>query len=44
MNSILNLNNKVAIITGAGKGISKETAILFKSLGCKLALISRGFN
>ena len=37
----LQLNEKVAIITGAGKGIGKETAILFKKLGCKLALISK---
>ena len=41
MNEVLNLQNKVCIITGAGKGIGKETAILLSKLGCKLALISR---
>lgn len=41
MNNLLKLENKVCIITGAGKGIGKETAILFAKLGCKLALISR---
>ncbi len=41
MNNTLQLNTKIAIITGAGKGIGRETAILFKNLGCKLALISR---
>lgn len=37
----MNLENKVCIITGAGKGIGKDTAILFAQLGCKLALISK---
>lgn len=41
MNNTLGLQNKVCIITGAGKGIGKETAIIFAKLGCKLALISR---
>ncbi len=41
MNNILKLKNKVCIITGAGKGIGRETAILFAKLGCKLSLISR---
>jgi len=37
----MNLENKVCIITGAGKGIGRDTAVLFAELGCKLALISR---
>jgi len=41
MENTLKLKNKIAIITGAGKGIGKETAILFAKLGCRLALISR---
>ena len=41
MNNTLGLDNKVCIITGAGKGIGRETAILLSKLGCKLALISR---
>lgn len=41
MNNTLGLEHRVCIITGAGKGIGRETAILFAKLGCKLALISR---
>jgi len=37
----MKLENKVCIITGAGKGIGRDTAILFAQLGCKLALISK---
>ena len=37
----MNLENKVCIITGAGKGIGRDTAVLFAELGCKLALISK---
>lgn len=37
----MNLENQVCIITGAGKGIGKDTALLFAQMGCKLALISR---
>ena len=33
--------DRVAIITGAGKGIGRETAKVFKQAGAKLALISR---
>jgi len=41
MHNTLQLKNKVVIITGAGKGIGRETALLFKKLGSKLALISK---
>jgi NAD(P)-dependent dehydrogenase (short-subunit alcohol dehydrogenase family) len=37
----MKLENKVCIITGAGKGIGRDTALLFAQLGCKLALISK---
>ena len=37
----MNLENKVCIITGAGKGIGRDTAVLFAQMGCKLALISK---
>lgn len=35
------INNKVCIITGAGKGIGRETARLFYQKGASLALITR---
>lgn len=35
------INNKVCIITGAGKGIGREAARLFYQKGAKLALITR---
>jgi len=41
MKDIINLKNKVCIITGVGKGIGRETAILFKEQGVNLALITR---
>ncbi len=41
MNDIISLRDKVVIITGAGKGIGYETAKVFASLGCKIAVISR---
>jgi len=41
---MFNLKNRVCVITGAGKGIGRESAILFSKLGCKLALISRDKN
>jgi NAD(P)-dependent dehydrogenase (short-subunit alcohol dehydrogenase family) len=37
----MNLNNKVAIITGASSGIGRSSAILFASLGAKLVLVGR---
>lgn len=36
-----NLNNKVVIVTGAGKGIGYETAKVFYNYGAKIAVISR---
>lgn len=38
---MINIKNKRIVVTGAGKGIGRETAILFASLGAKLALIAR---
>ena len=37
----MNLNDKVVIITGAGSGIGRATAIAFSNWGCKLALIDK---
>jgi len=37
----MNLNNKVAIITGASSGIGRASAILFSTLGAKLVLTGR---
>uniref|UniRef100_A0A0K0DYL5 3-oxoacyl-[acyl-carrier-protein] reductase FabG-like n=1 Tax=Strongyloides stercoralis TaxID=6248 RepID=A0A0K0DYL5_STRER len=42
MNSkVINLANKVAIITGASSGIGRETAILFNKLGASILLTGR---
>jgi len=40
----MNLNDKVAIITGAGSGIGRATAISLSNWGCKLCLIDRNEN
>ena len=44
LQEIESLKGKVVIITGAGKGIGYETAKVFASLGCKIAVISRNVN
>lgn len=44
MHEGISLKDKVVIITGAGKGIGFETAKVFSSLGCRLAVISRDIN
>jgi len=37
----MRLENKVAVIAGAGKGVGRATALLFAQEGAKVALISR---
>jgi len=37
----IRLDNKIAIITGAGKGIGRDIALTFAEAGAKLAIISR---
>jgi len=41
MNSQFSIEDKVCIVTGAGKGIGREAAKMYRDAGAKLALISR---
>jgi NADP-dependent 3-hydroxy acid dehydrogenase YdfG len=42
MFDMIDLNNKVVIITGASKGIGRETAVFFAREGASLVLAARG--
>ena len=37
----MDLKDKVAIVTGAGRGIGKHTALELAAHGCKVLLVSR---
>ncbi len=41
---MVRLQNKVVIVTGASRGIGKETAIMFAKEGCKVILAARNIN
>src|SRR3990172_5377984 len=44
MNEQFSIKDKICIITGAGKGIGRETANLFYGEGASLALITRNID
>ena len=44
MNNFFELNNKLAIVTGSGRGIGKSLAFALANAGCDLILTSRSKN
>ncbi|MES2261772.1 MAG: SDR family NAD(P)-dependent oxidoreductase [Pseudomonadota bacterium] len=40
MKNILNLEGRVALVTGAGQGVGRETALHFAAHGCKAVLVN----
>ena len=44
MNNFFELNNKLAIVTGSGRGIGKSLAFALANAGCDLILTSRSNN
>ena len=44
MNNFFELNNKLAIVTGSGRGIGKSLAFALANAGCDLILTARSKN
>ena len=44
MNNFFELNNKLAIVTGSGRGIGKSLAFALANAGCDIILTSRSKN
>ena len=44
MNNFFELNNKLAIVTGSGRGIGKSLAFALANVGCDIILTSRSKN
>jgi NAD(P)-dependent dehydrogenase (short-subunit alcohol dehydrogenase family) len=44
LSRLFSINGKIAVVTGASRGVGKTTALVFAALGAKVTLASRNIN